>query len=468
MEDTIVLYPSPGIGHLVSTVELGKLILTHQPSFSIIIFITDAPYNTGTTGPYISRVSATCPSITFHHLPTISPPPKFTFFEDLAFEVPRLNNPNVHQALQTISQKSKLKAFIIDFFCNASFEVSTSLNIPTYYFYTSGAFVLTIFFYLPTIDKTTTGIKDLSYVEVPGAPPLSPSAFPEVFLHRNSVGYKNFVDTANNMAKSSGIITNTFESLEPRAVKAISEGKCITNGPTPPVYYIGPLIASNAKTNAKSGSEDECLTWLNSQPSQSVVFLCFGSNGVFIEEQLKEMAVGLENSGNRFLWVVRSPPTNDKASSTSSEPDLDALLPEGFLERTKDRGLVVKAWAPQLDVLSHDSVGGFVTHCGWNSVLEAVCSGVPMVTWPLYAEQRLNRVFLVEEMKVALPLDESEDGFVSSAELERRVRELMDSESGKAVRDQVKAMRDEARAALAENGSSRVALERLTESWKQG
>ena len=96
-------------------------------------------------------------------------------------------------------------------------------------------------------------------------------------------------------------------------------------------------------------------------------------------------------------------------SSTPNEPCLELLLPEGFLERTKDRGFLVNSWAPQVEILNHGSVGGFVTHCGWNSLLEARCAGVPMVAWPLYAEQRMNRIFLVEEIKVALAFREAED-----------------------------------------------------------
>ena len=96
---------------------------------------------------------------------------------------------------------------------------------------------------------------------------------------------------------------------------------------------------------------------------------------------MKEIANGLERSGKRFLWVVKNPPSNDKSNqiAVTADVDLDALMPEGFLERTKDRGMVVKSWAPQVAVLNHPSVGGFVTHCGWNSVLEAVVAGVPMV-----------------------------------------------------------------------------------------
>lgn len=289
---------------------------------------------------------------------------------------------------------------------------------------------------------------------------------PKPMLDRSSGEYDCFIDFFTHMPKSDGIIVNTFESLEPKAVKAISDGLCVPNGSTPPVFCIGPLIASD-KGRGSGGNTEECLTWLDSQPSRSVVFLCFGSLGLFTAEQLKEIAIGLERSGQRFLWVVRAPPTKTEVLLAGQDPDLDSLLPGGFLDRTKERGLVVKSWAPQVAVLKHDSVGGFVTHCGWNSVLEAVCAGVSMVAWPLYAEQRLNRVLLVEEMKLALWMNESEDGFVTADEVEKRVSEIMDSEKGKAVRDRVKAASEGAREAMSEGGSSRVALAKLVESWKR-
>lgn len=124
-------------------------------------------------------------------------------------------------------------------------------------------------------------------------------------------------------------------------------------GSTPPVYCVGPLVSRGG-----AGKErEERLRWLDAQPDRTVVFLCFGSMGTFPKKQLGEMAVGLEKSGKRFLWVVRS--------NMSGEPagDLDALLPAGFRERTKDRGLVVGSWAPQADVLRHKATGAFVTHC---------------------------------------------------------------------------------------------------------
>lgn len=274
--------------------------------------------------------------------------------------------------------------------------------------------------------------------------------------------YKHLLDTSNNVIKSDGIIVNTFSALELRAVEAIKTGLCVPNGPTPPVYPLGPLIAGgNYELHNGGGEKHECLRWLDLQRDKSVIFLCFGRRGVFSVEQLKEIAIGLENSGCRFLWAVR---INNPPEKINSEPDLLDMLPEGFLERIKGRGVVLKNWAPQTEVLSHDSVGGFVTHCGQSSVLEAVVFGVPMIGWPLYAEQRMNRVVMVEEMKVALPLEETAEGLVTAAELEKRVRELMmDSKTGREIKRRVAELKYAAAAAVEKGGTSLVALGKFME-----
>ncbi|XP_024027547.1 UDP-glycosyltransferase 88A1-like [Morus notabilis] len=466
--ESIVLSPTPAIGHLIAMVELGKLILTSKPSLSIHILTTEAPYNAGDTAAYIAGISATTPSITFHHLPPISLSPELSTgsanIENLIFEVLHLNKPIVAEALRSISQNHTLHAFIMDFFCASDHQLS---NIPTYIFMTSGAGFLSSFLYLPTLHKTIPkSFKDLNnaLLDIPGLPQPIPSLdMPKLVLDRRDKSYEYFLESTICYPKSDGIIINTFEALDTQALKAISDGLCVPDAPTPPLYCIGPLITSKET----KGSLSECLKWLDSQPRQSVVFLCFGSLGLFSKEQLQEIAVGLERSGQRFLWVVRNPPPSQKNQSVAwSERDLDSLLPQGFLDRTKDRGLVVKNWAPQVDVLRHDSVGGFVTHCGWNSILESICAGVPVVAWPLYAEQRLNRIVLVNEIKIALPMNESDDGFVSAIEVEKRVTELMtSSESRDSVRKRALAMKQEARAALSDGGSSRAALTKLTELW---
>ncbi|GJM95289.1 hypothetical protein PR202_ga12005 [Eleusine coracana subsp. coracana] len=253
------------------------------------------------------------------------------------------------------------------------------------------------------------------------------------------------------MPESCGVLVNTFFSLEPRAIRALRDGLCVAHGPTPPVYCVGPLVSPGGGGKEKE-HDHECLRWLDGQPDRSVVFLCFGSMGAFSETQLHEIAVGLEKSGQKFLWVVRSP---------HAAEDLDALLPVGFRDRTRDRGLVVSTWAPQSDVLRHRATGAFVTHCGWNSVLECVVAGLPMLCWPMYAEQRLNKVWVVDEMKLGVEGDEEEDGIeVSAAEVEAKVRWVMESEDdgARGLHERVAAARDGAAGALGEGGSSRADL----------
>ncbi|KAL3570655.1 hypothetical protein D5086_027904 [Populus alba] len=155
--------------------------------------------------------------------------------------------------------------------------------------------------------------------------------------------------------------------------------------------------------------------------------------GVFSSRQLRETAIGLEKSGVRFLWVVRPPLADSQTQAgKSNEPCLELLLPEGFLERTKDRGFLVNSWAPQ--------------------------------------EQRMNRIFMVEEMKVALACREAEDDqFVNAAELEERVIELMNSKKGEAVRERVLKLREDAVEAKSDGGSSCIAMAKLVDSfnnWK--
>jgi UDP-N-acetylglucosamine:LPS N-acetylglucosamine transferase len=210
-----------------------------------------------------------------------------------------------------------------------------------------------------------------------------------------------------------------------------------------------------------------CLSWLDAQPERSVVFLCFGSLGAVSAAQIKEIARGLESSGHRFLWVVRTPPEDPtKFFLARPEPDLDLLLPEGFLERTCGRGMVVKMWAPQVEVLRHAATGAFMTHCGWNSVLEAASAGVPMLCWPMYAEQRLNKVFVVDEIKAGVVMDGYDEELVRAEEVEKKVRLVMESDEGEKLRERLAMAKEKAGEALADGGPSSVAFEEFLKDLK--
>ncbi|CAD6237250.1 unnamed protein product [Miscanthus lutarioriparius] len=464
----VVLYPSPGMGHLVSMIELGKILGAR--GLSVTIVVVEPPYNTGATGPFLAGVSAANPSISFHRLPKVErlPPVKSKHHEALTFELVRVSNPHLREFLAAASPA----VLVVDFFCSIALDVAEELRVPAYFFFTSGAEVLAFFMYLPVLhERTTASFQDMGeeLVHVPGIPPFPATHSILPIMERDDAAYDGFLKGFRDLCRSQGLIVNTFRLLEQRAVETVAAGHCTSPGlPTPPIYCIGPLIKSE-EVLGKGG--EECLAWLDAQPRASVVFLCFGSIGRFSAEQIREVAAGLEASGQRFLWVVRAPPSDDSAKKFEKppEPDLDALLPEGFLSRTKDRGLVVKSWAPQRDVLAHASVGGFVTHCGWNSVLEAVMAGVPMLAWPLYAEQRLNRVFLEKDMQLAVAVEgyDSDTGLVAADEVAAKVRWLMDSDGGRRLRERTVETMRQAKDALREGGESEATLAGLVDQWKR-
>lgn len=146
--------------------------------------------------------------------------------------------------------------------------------------------------------------------------------------------------------------------------------------------------------NKASIDETMCLQWLDSRAPKSVIYACLGSQCRLVPSQLIELGLGLEEANHPFIWVIK---TGERFQELEKW-----LIEERFEERIRGRGLVIKGWAPQVLILSHPSIGGFLTHCGWNSTIEGVCSGVPMVTWPMFAEQFLNEKFIVEILKIGV------------------------------------------------------------------
>jgi len=193
--------------------------------------------------------------------------------------------------------------------------------------------------------------------------------------------------------------------------------------------------------NLFNAQVNECLDWLDSKPPGSVIYVSFGSLAVLKDDQMIEVAAGLKQTGHNFLWVVRETETKK--------------LPSNYIEDICDKGLIVN-WSPQLQVLAHKSIGCFMTHCGWNSTLEALSLGVALIGMPAYSDQPTNAKFIEDVWKVGVRVKADQNGFVPKEEIVRCVGEVMEdmSEKGKEIRKNARRLMEFAREALSDGGNS--------------
>ncbi|GAV72129.1 UDPGT domain-containing protein [Cephalotus follicularis] len=371
---------------------------------------------------------------------------------------------SLRDLLKSMIASTRLVALVVDFFGTDAFDVANGVNLPSYLFFPSPAMILSFCFYLPKLDEMVScQYRDLREpIQIPGCVAIPGKDLVEAVEDRKSDTYKWFLQICKMYSLAKGIVVNSFMDLEPGAIKALQE-----EPGCPPIYPVGPFVRTGSSDTVGDGSH--CIIWLDDQLRGSVLFVSFGSGGTVSRYQLIELALGLEKSGQRFLWVVKSPDDESAKAvffGVSSLNDLLNYLPDGFLERTKGRGLVVPSWAPQAQILSHDSTGGFLTHCGWNSTLESIVNGVPLIAWPLFAEQKMNAVMLTEDIKVALSPKFDENGLVVREEIAKVVNILMEGEEGKQIGIRMQHLKEAAVKALKQEGSSAKALSELALNWK--
>ncbi|KAL5792267.1 hypothetical protein ACOSP7_000861 [Xanthoceras sorbifolium] len=455
----IAIMPSPGMGHLIPLVELAKqLVLRHDFSVTFIV---------PTIGPPPKELMAVLQELPDQGMNFVLLPP-VNFEEGVKNETQIVltiirslaSIRDVFKSLVEI-ENTRLVAFVVDIFGTNAFDVAVEFKIPSYIYYITNAMCLSFVIYSPKLDEMVScEFRDMPEpIKIPGfSIPVPGRDLPEPLQDRKHETYKQMIQVAKSYSSAQGIMINTFMDLEPGVIRALQEGE---QSGIPPIYPIGPLIQSGSSGGA-DGSE--CVRWLDDQARGSVLFVSFGSGGTLSRDQLNELALGLELSGHKFLWIVRSP--NDKSANSAyftvqSKSDPLGFLPTGFLNRTKKRGLVVPSWAPQIRVLSHGSTGGFLTHCGWNSILESIVNGVPLIAWPLFAEQKMNALMLVEDLKVALRPKSSENGLVGREEIAKVVKGLMGGEAGATIRDRMNMLKESAAKALSEDGSSTIAISEL-------
>ncbi|KAL6269713.1 hypothetical protein ACE6H2_026624 [Prunus campanulata] len=461
-----VCLPFPAQGHISPMMKLAKLL--HHRGFHITF--VNSEYNhkrlLKSRGPSALHVSQ---DFCFEAIPDGLPPTDADTTQDIPSLCDSTSKTCLGPFRNLLANLSLDKALppvtciVSDGVMSFTVKAGEDLGIPVALFWTTSACAFMAYTqYRQLIDKgltplrgeasLTNGYLDTTIDWIPGMkdirlrdlPSFVRTTDPEDMMLSFAMG------EVERASKASAVILNTYDTLEYEVLEALSSM-------FPPIYTIGPnhllvnkVVPQNTILSSIGSSlwkeEPECLQWLDSKEPNSVVYVNFGSITVMTPQQLVEFAWGLANSKKPFLWTIR--------------PDLvkgdAAILPSEFAQETKQRGMLV-SWAPQEEVLNHPSIGGFLTHSGWNSTIESLSAGVPMVIWPFFADQQTNCWFSCTQWGVGLEIDSN----VKRSEVEKLVRELMSGEKGKEMRKNAMEWKGKAEEATGPRGSSLLNLEKL-------
>lgn len=442
----VALLPSSGMGHLTPFLRLAVSLITHNVK---VTFISTHPTVSLAESQTLSRFFSSFPQIISEQLTLLPFDNPVTDMEDpfyVQYEAIRRSSTLLSLILSSCSPK--LSALITDMSLASSvIPVTQALSLPNFVFFTTSAKMLTLFLSFNTLPDTNDGLK------IPGLQPVPKSWFPPPLLSdKTNLLKTHIIANGKEMIRANGILINTSESFEEDSLAALNEGKVI-NG-LPQVIPIGPLPPCDFERSST-------LTWLNSQAEGSVVYVSFGSRTAMTKDQIRELGYGLVRSECRFVWVVK-----EKIIDRDDDVNLDELLGHDLVERLKEKGLVVKHWVNQGEILSHQAIGGFVSHCGWNSVTEAIWHGIPMLAWPQHGDQKMN-AYVVSRIGLGLWVENWEWGggemVVQGEEIGGKVKEMMSNESFRVQAAQIKGR---ARAAVEVEGSSKKKMIELVETWK--
>ncbi|PON55682.1 UDP-glucuronosyl/UDP-glucosyltransferase [Parasponia andersonii] len=361
-------------------------------------------------------------------------------------------------------------------------DVAAEHGIPAAMLWAQPATVFDLYYYYfhgyGDIIREYANSKNPNFsISFPGIPHVrSLRDLPSFFDDSN--GYSSFIkifqqvfedlDKEDNNTKV--ILVNTFDELEPEALRAIGELSVIGIGPLIPTAFLEenkePLDSTSSSTTTSpvsfqadlfQQSSRDYIEWLNSKPKTTVVYVSFGTLSVLSKPQMEEIAKGLLEFGRPFLWVIREKSQNDseKGQNDKDNDDGDELSCREVLDKL---GMIVP-WCSQIEILSNESIGCFVTHCGWNSTLESIFSGVPVVAFPQWTDQGTNAKLVEEVWKTGVRVKPNEDGIVRGEEIKRCLELVMEGkekgeEKGEEVRRSAQIWKGLAKEAVREGGSS--------------
>ncbi|KAK9742407.1 hypothetical protein RND81_03G170400 [Saponaria officinalis] len=433
----LILFPFPYQGHITPMLHLANKLSTK--SFSITIIQTR----------FNSLDPTRFPNFTFHLIQDDIPPNSQVSSDNLV-ESMSASQLRIHcrepfrECLGRIlddvnAQEERVCCLIYDPAWPFAGFVAESFKLPKIVLRTSSVSAFVVNDCLPLLrDKGCflPGVKPEEPIDE--IPPLKVRDLPEEEHH------DILAAVVKQTKASDGVICNTFEELESSSISKVR--KILS---TVPVFPIGPMHKYSAPSTTSIWAQDESsISWLNTKAPGSVLYVSFGSVVSMEKSEFLEIAWGLANSKQSFLWVVRS--------GLSRGSEASDLFPEGYLEIVSDRGHIVK-WAPQLEVLAHPAVGGFFTHSGWNSTVESISEGVPMICLPFLVDQAMNARYVSEVWKIGVLL---EDG-IRRDDIERGIRKLMVEVDCEEMRSRAMALKECAMKSCTEGGSSYESLEAL-------
>ncbi|CAL9227935.1 unnamed protein product [Arabidopsis halleri] len=465
-----LLFPFMAHGHMIPTLDMAKLFATKGAKSTILttslnakLFFEKPIKSFNQDNPGLEDIT-----IQILHFPcTELGLPDGCENTDFIFSTPNLNIGDLNQKfllamkyfkepLEQLLETMRPDCLVGNMFFPWATKVAEKFGVPRLVFHGSGFFSLCASHCIRLPKNVASSSEPFVIPDLPGDIVITGEQVIE--KEEESVVGRFMKEIRDSERDSFGVLVNSFYELEP----AYSD--YFKSFVAKRAWHIGPLSLGNRKFEEKaergkkaSIDEHECLKWLDSKKCDSVIYMAFGTMSSFNNEQLTEIAAGLDMSGHDFVWVV-----NKKGSQVVEKED---WLPEGFEEKTKGKGLIIRGWAPQVLILDHQAIGGFLTHCGWNSLLEGVASGLPMVTWPVGAEQFYNEKLVTQVLKTGVSVGVKKmmqvvGDFISREKVERAVREVM---VGEERRKRAKELAEMAKNAVKEGGSSDLELDRLME-----
>ncbi|MBA0761027.1 hypothetical protein Gotri_023729 [Gossypium trilobum] len=451
-----VCLPSPAQGHINPMMQLAKLL--HSRGFHITFVNSEFNHRRFIRSRGEEAVKG-LPHFRFEAIPEGLPPSD----SDATQSVPALcNSIRKNCSAPFLELLSKLNSsphlppvtcIVCDGTMNFGTKAAQLIGVPYVQLWTSSTVsFLGFLHYKELAQRGIVPFKDERFVSdgtlempidwIPGMPNMRLKDIPSFIrtTDPDDFMFNYIMEVSQECLNSSSIIFNTFDDLDKEVLQVLASK-------SPNIYAIGPLASLSKNSleiqydllNSSLWKEDtSCIEWLNTMEPKSVVYVNYGSITVMSNHHLKEFAWGLANSKYPFLWVVR--------------PDLvigeSAILPREFLEEIKGRGYII-SWCPQQKVLSHSAVGVFLTHCGWNSILEALSEGVPLICWPFFGDQQTNCRYVCTTWGNGMEINPD----IKRENVEALVKEMMEGDNGQRIRQKALELKKKAEAAISLGGS---------------